>query len=40
MLQQDKGLLNSLEAIKVDMIDYVSNKIQVFNEKIIENVVK
>ncbi len=39
-LQADKSLLNNLEALKVDTVDYVSNKVQVFNERIVDNVVK
>jgi hypothetical protein len=40
LMQSDKATLSTFEALKVDIGDHISNRIQVFNEKILENIVK
>jgi hypothetical protein len=40
LMQSDKPTLSTFEALKVDLGDHISNRIQVFNEKILENIVK
>ena len=39
-LQHDKAIINGLESAKTDMVNQVSNKIQMLNTKILENILK